>query len=339
MNEKEILDEAFGQLKRNTGITAKWNLLPQRGQEVAVDAELTMRINGKEIKMYAEVRRNVQPYQLDRFIQQAEKNQPLLVVAEQIYPGMKELLRQNGIGYLDVGGNIYLQVGHQLVWIEGQKPTRPKDTTTNRAFTRAGLQVVFYILQHPDAINDPYRKLAQRTAVALGNIGYIIDGLAIAGYVLQLDKKRKKLVKRTALLDRWIEGYRDTLKPALHLGNFRLTNVDPFHDLKILVGTKELTVWGGEPAAEALTNHLKPGILTAFTELPKATLMITWKLVPDTEGNVRLYRKFWKDQEWDDQKVAPPLLIYADLTLTGDPRNIETANLIYHQYLEKNELE
>jgi hypothetical protein len=32
------------------------------------------------------------------------------------------------------------------------------------------------------------------------------------------------------------------------------------------------------------------------------------------------------------------LLVYADLTLTGDPRNIETGNLIYHQYLE-NELE
>ena len=339
MNELDILDEAFGQLKRNTGITAEWNLLPQRGLEETVDAELTIRIDGKEIKVYAEVKHYVQPYQLDRFIRQSEKNQPLLVIAERVYPGMKELLRQNGIGYLDVAGNVYLHVGDQLIWIEGQKSTKPKNAITNRAFTRAGLQVVFYLLQHPDAINDPYRRLAEHTGVALGNIGYIIDGLKLAGYILELDKKRKKMVKKGVLLDRWIEGYRDVLKPTLHLGNFRLTDINMFYDREGLIGRIENTVWGGEPGAEILTHHIHPGVLTTYTGAEKKALMQTWKLIPEPAGNIHLYHKFWKDQLWDDQKIVPPLLLYADLILTGDPRNIETGNLIYHQYLEKNELE
>jgi hypothetical protein len=337
VNEKDILTEAVEQLTRNTGITAYWNLLPQNAQDNGVDAELTMTIDGKEIRMFVEVKRTVQPYQLNRFIEQAVNNNPLLVVAEQVYPGMKEMLREKGIGYLDAAGNIYLNIGDKLIWIEGQKPIK-KETTTNRAFTRAGLQTVFYLLQHPEAINDPYRQLAERTGAALGNIGYIIEGLDNADYILQVDKKRKKLVKRKELLDRWIEGYRDTLRPALHLGNFRLTNADGYYDRDRLIGQVEQTVWGGEPAAEVLTDHLQPGILKAFTELGKTTMMQNWKLIPDAKGNIQLYRKFWKDAEWDEQKIAPPLLVYADLTLTGDPRNIETGNLIYHQYLE-NELE
>ena len=333
MNETEILTEAVEQLTRKTGITADWNLLPQNTRDHGVDAELTMRIDGVEIRMFVEVKRTVQPYHLDRFIKQAVANKPLLVVAEQVYPGMKEMLREKGIGYLDAAGNIYLHIGDKLIWIEGNRP-KQKETTTNRAFTRVGLQMVFYLLQHPEATNNPYRQLAERTGAALGNIGYIIDGLETAGYILQVDKKHKKLVKRKALLDRWVEGFRDTLGPALFLGNFRLTTADRFYDRDRLIGQAEHTVWGGEPAAEILTHHLQPGILKAFTELEKTTLMQAWKLIPDAKGNIQLYRKFWKDPQWDEQKIAPPLLVYADLTLTGDPRNIETANLIYHQYLE-----
>lgn len=338
MNENDILTEAVGQLTRTTGITADWTLLPAHTRDYGVDAELTMKIDGKEIRLFVEVKRIVQPYHLDRFIKQAAANNPLLVVAQQVYPGMKERLREKGIGYLDAAGNIFLHIGDKLIWIEGQKPIAQKPATTNRAFTRAGLQTVFYLLGHPEAINDPYRQLAERTGVALGNIGYIMDGLQTAGYILQVDKKHKKLVKGKELLDRWIEGYRDMLRPALLLGNFRLTNADKFYERDRLIGLVKDTVWGGEPAAEILTHHLQPGILKAYTALEKTTVMQNWRLIPDAKGNIQLYRKFWEDPTWDQQHIAPPLIIYADLTVTGDPRHLETAALIYHQYLQ-NELE
>jgi hypothetical protein len=338
MNEKDILAEAVEQLTQKTGITADWNLLPQTNRDQGVDAEFIINVNGKEIRMFAEVKGTLQPYQLTRIIQQAENHHPLLVVAEQIYPVMKEMLRKKGIGYLDTAGNIYLHAGDHMIWIDGQKPNKQKEPTANRAFTRIGLQAVFYLLQHPEAINDPYRQLAERTGAALGNIGYIIDGLEAAGHILQLDKNRKALVKRKTLMDRWIEGYRDTLRPALYLGNFRLANANTFYDREGMIGRAANTVWGGEPAAEILTHYLQPGVLIAYTAAGKLTLMQNWKLIPDTKGNIHIYRKFWEDPKWDEQHIAPPLLIYADLILTNDPRNMETGNLIYHQYLE-NELE
>lgn len=64
------------------------------------------------------------------------------------------------------------------------------------------------------------------------------------------------------------------------------------------------------------------------------TMMRNWTLIPDPKGNIQIYRKFWKDPNWDQQHLAPPLLIYADLVVTGDSRNLNTASLIHHQYLE-----
>ncbi|HMF76515.1 MAG TPA: type IV toxin-antitoxin system AbiEi family antitoxin [Bryobacteraceae bacterium] len=32
--------------------------------------------------------------------------------------------------------------------------------------------------------------------------------------------------------------------------------------------------------------------------------------------------------------LAPPLLVYADLMATGDPRNLETAKILYEQFLK-----
>jgi len=338
MNENEIIGEAVRQLTLHTGITAQWQLPPETGKDRGIDAIMTINAGNKEVFVLVEVKRTVQPYQIDGFIRQAQDQHPLMVVAEQIYPGMKELLRENKIGYLDGAGNIYLQAGDQLIWIEGRKPVKQKEPATNRAFTRVGLQAVFYLLQNPEAINDPYRKLAESTGAALGNIRHILEGLRTAGYILPVDKKQARLIKRRPLRDRWIEGYRETLKPALHLGNFRLKDPNDFYDRDRLIGKVEETVWGGEPAAETLTHHLQPGILTLYTRLAANLILREWKLIPDPKGNIQIYRRFWNDSEWDIQHIAPPLLIYADLLMTGDPRNQETAALLHHEYLA-NELE
>ncbi|GAC1600817.1 MAG: hypothetical protein NVS3B8_12880 [Chitinophagaceae bacterium] len=47
-----------------------------------------------------------------------------------------------------------------------------------------------------------------------------------------------------------------------------------------------------------------------------------------------MYKKFWKDDFTDPEPFAPPLLIYADLLLTDDPRCRETAEMIYNQFLK-----
>ena len=94
------------------------------------------------------------------------------------------------------------------------------------------------------------------------------------------------------------------------------------------------TWWGGEPAGELFTNYLKPVVLTLYTLETKNEIIKHYRLIPDPNGNVKVYRKFWK---YDDENTitVPQLLIYTDLMNTGDYRCIETAQKIYNDLLKE----
>jgi len=56
-------------------------------------------------------------------------------------------------------------------------------------------------------------------------------------------------------------------------------------------------------------------------------------LLPNPNGEVAIYKPFWKNQE---NRTVSPLLIYAQLMYSGNDRNIETAKLIYDEYIKPN---
>jgi len=333
MNEDDIVNNALIQLNQKAGLAGCW--MPANAE---LDGEMDLSFENKKLHLYIEVKNELRNHQLPRLIEMARKYQPLMVVADRIFPTLKEILRENKIGYLDGAGNIYVNTPEQLIWLDGNKHTEAVKPLTNRAFTKTGLRTVFYLLLHQDRINWPYRDLATATNVGLGNINNIITGLKEAGFILPVNKKEVILQNKKALLDRWIAGYRETLKPALHLGNFRFWNDKNFTERENLPIKTGETIWGGEPAAEWLTNYLNPEILTIYTEEKRAALVPKWKIMPAENGNIRFYEKFWHDGEMDDQIVVPPLLVYADLMITDDPRCVETAEMIYEKYL-KNEFE
>lgn len=324
--ELEIVNEAIEQLQRETDIKAEW--LPR---EKEIGGELTLYINGNRFHAFAEVKRELRQHNLDTILKYASKYAPFMVVAEHIFPTIKEQLRTEGIGYLDRAGNIYVNHGNTYLWIDGLKPVKKIKQVANRAFTKAGLKTVFYLLLHPEAINLPHRQLAAKTQTALGNIANILEGLKEAGFILQLNKQEKMLHNKKALLARWIDGYRETLKPALHVGNFTFWRKDTHWEE--LPGTANTNFWwGGEPAAEWLTRNLQPKELTLYTD-NKAPLVSAWTIIPKENGELKIYQKFWQDEEDQFNRFVPYLLIYADLMITDDPRCIEAARIIYNQHL------
>lgn len=322
------MEEAFTQLERNTGIRSSWNY-----QDAEVDGEADLIIEGRQFHAYLAIKREVRQYQLENLLNQAKRFQPFMVVAQDIFPTIKEQLRAEKVAYLDTAGNIFINREGTYLWIEGHKKAKKNKIVTNRAFTKAGLKVVFYMLLEPDAINMPYRQLAERTDVALGNIQNVLQGLKDAGFILQIDKQRRMLHNKKALLRRWIDGYRETLKPALHIGNFRFWNKEAAHHWGELVFPEHVTaVWGGEPAAAMMTNYLNPQQLTLYTNT-KNTLVPKWRLMPAEDGELHIYEQFWQWPEQQRGMTAPPLLVYADLLITDDPRCAETAQMIYEKFL------
>ncbi len=264
-----------------------------------------------------------------------------MLVTDFVNPKMAERLKEMNVAFIDLAGNAYINNAPIYIYIRGNKPVEkpagilvPKPT---RAFQATGLKVVFGFLIKPDLIQAPYRVIAEITNVALGTVGWVINDLQAHGFLLDEGKKRR-LIRKKELLDMWVEAYPEKLKPKLFLGRYQTRNKNWWRNAEI---RNYAAMWGGEVAAAKITNYLKPYTTTIYTlEIP-ALLLLENQLKKDTDGNVELLKRFWMpgltpEGQNDEKKhgdCVPYLLVYADLIATADHRNIETAKIIYDEYL------
>ncbi len=103
------------------------------------------------------------------------------------------------------------------------------------------------------------------------------------------------LVNRVKLLDKWVDAYTQRLKPSLLVGHYKLMKELDIRDWQEWPLTGPETSWGGEPAADLLTDHLQPAYLTLYTRQTKTDVMKQFKLLPTQPGAepvVSVYRKF-----------------------------------------------
>ena len=116
------------------------------------------------------------------------------------------------------------------------------------------------------------------------------------------------------------------------IGRFRNLNEQDFTNWKSLHLQENKTMWGSEPAADILTNYLRPAELTLYTIESRNELMKQYRLVPDEKGTVVAYKKFWNTEV--QGTTVPALLVYADLVNINDRRSLETAKKIYDEYIQ-----
>jgi hypothetical protein len=63
-------------------------------------------------------------------------------------------------------------------------------------------------------------------------------------------------------------------------------------------------------------------------------LVVDHKLRADPKGEIEVLETFWDFPPTDNRPdVVPPLLVYADLLATMDPRNHETARIIHEEQI------
>ncbi len=320
--EREVVHIALENLHHTAGIEGFWY------ETGPLEGGLDLIINGTKHTFVVEVQREVRTHQLRQIEDFFHRHENFMLVANRIFPKIKEELRQKEIPYIEANGNFFLKRGDIFLFVDTQKNIDIERNKGNRAFTKTGLKVLFYLLQHKEAINLTQRELAEKTDVGLGNIPQVIDGLKDTGYLIPLNNKNYVWENRAALIERWIAEYGTVLRPKLRRDKYTLKG--PWQDVKF---NKNLTVWGGEPAADILTNHLRPEKFLIFTRETRMDLIKNYRLIPDKNGEIEVLEMFWKHQ---NEKTVPPLLVYADLILEGGKRNKETAEKIYHEYIQPN---
>lgn len=316
----DIAQKALDALSQTVGIQA---IFKEKGP---LDGVLKFDLNGLTYTFTVAIKNELRTHQLHHIEDYCHKYEHFLLIANRIFPNTKEELRHKEIPYLEATGNFYFKKEGLFLFVDTQKSIEVEKNKGNRAFTKTGLKVLFHLLQHKEAIHLSQRKLANLTSVALGNIPLVIDGLKETGYLIPLNKKAFVWENRKALLERWITEYATVLRPKLAKERYTLKR--NWHEIKFHTAK---TVWGGEPAADLLTHHLRPEKFLIYTKENRIALMKNYQLIPNKEGEIEVLEMFWNENEGES---APPLLVYADLLLEGGKRNKETAEKIYHEYIE-----
>ena len=327
MNNKEIINKAINQFHKETDL----NIIPLFNKR---ETEVELIDKDIHIKFQAEVKNFINKgmlgllkNQLDQF-----KNIPILITTY-LNPELAETIRKLEINYLDTAGNAFIKEWPLYIDIRGKKLEKgdiPKNII-GRAFQPAGLQIIYALLCNPNLEKNNYREIADLTNTGLGTVQIAFKDLERQGYIIDLGKQGKKIINKEGLMKKWVLQYPDKLKPKYFFGrytkdeNFNLENLD----IRKFGG-----LWGGETAAAKLTNYLKPFIHTIYIGGKVGEFIIKNRLRKNQNGNIEIVKKFWEFTE--DNDIVNPILVYADLLATGDPRNIETADILYEKEIAQN---
>lgn len=328
MKETEIVSRAVEKLLKVAEIEATW----KENATNEFDGIITFNMKDVKITLNALIKKELRKHQLNLL----EELKNPIIIAERIFPNIKRELRDKNVAYLEANGNIYLKTNNFFLWLETQKPVPTKKEKGNRAFTKTGLKVLFHFLVDEELVKLTYRQIANITDVALGNVNNIFNGLKETGFLLKLNKNEFILNNKKELLQKWATAYKETLQPTLEVGRFRFADEKNFIHWRNIKLQKGKTWWGGEPAGDLQTNYLRPGEITLYTTETRNELMKNYRLIPDPEGDVVVYKKFWNDELRNENDAVPLLLTYVDLVNTRDKRCLETAEMVYKKYVEPN---
>lgn len=332
IRETELLDKAIASLKKNTGQSIE---IRHFYESRDIDATGELRTESGAIPLAIEIKTRITNAILSTLVYKFNQVVPDhgLLVADYINPIMAERLKAMDIWFLDTAGNAYIKALPIYIFIKGNKAIEQQmPKALIRAFSPAGLKVIYVLLCHPELVNATYRDLAQKANVALGTVGWVMKDLIDMEYIIDMGTRGRRLKNKKKLLQRWLIAYPEQLRPKQEAGRYRAP--DPNWWQKADLSNLQ-ACWGGEVAADKLTHYLKPETITVYVpEKQGLKLRVTHKLRKDPDGDIELLNAFWDvENETNQTDIVSPILIYADLMASGDPRNIETARMIYDQEL------
>jgi len=324
----EILKIAIEKINALIGIECKVLKEEVRVMDRLIDAEIVIYQGNLEKKYYAEIKKKIVPDNIPRILEQTNNTKDLIFFADYITPTAKEMLRVNNIPYADTAGNMYLRNQNIYILIQTNKTNRNKLKTNTKAFNKAGLKVIYQFLINPEILNKPYRFIGEKAKVTIATVGVVLKDLLKEKYIIQTNDKVYRFQKRENLFTEWVREYNRNLRPKLKKKRYRWLNKNKnWRKVKL----PDKTYWGGANAAEKLTEYLIADKIDIYTDLQFEEVMKELKIIPDNQGDITVTEIFWKNQ---NAQQIDPILIYADLLNQTNTRYLETANIIYTNYVQ-----
>jgi len=340
--EIDLLKRALQALANTTGLVGKiTDQEPLVGPNRRPDATIEIEAQGHRFEYLVEIKRTIDRVVLLANVkaQLREAGDQGLLITDHMTPVMANRCRTElDLQFVDTNGNAYLRQPGLYVFVKGEQPADgPAQLGARGGGTAAALRVVFTLICNQQLLNAPYREIVAAAGVALGTVGWVFFDLEGRGLTIG-NKGQRRLVNLNQLINEWTATFPLKLRPKLNRQRFRAENIDWWKNVK-LRGVPAW--WGGEIAANKLTNYLNPTTFTIYVDphyraelLRDLVAKHRVRLRADPKGDIEILDRFWNLPETPhNPDCTPPLLVYADLMATLQPRNIETAALVRDKLL------
>ena len=248
---------------------------------------------------------------------------PIMLIVGDISPQNLMKFADEGFNVLDHAGNCYINIPPLYILITGQKLVKPKETV-KKVFNDSAIKLIFYFLLDKSNIAKPYRKIVEETGFSIGTVKNVIEKMTLRHHIIKTSKGRV-LMDWRKLLDDWQVAYNQTLKPKLFLNKMTLVKPERIKNWKDTKLPQD-ACWGGESGANLTDGYLIPEIHTIYTGGDSNEIIRTSRILPSSEGEILVYKKFWTGIE--ENHIAPKILIYADLMGTANSRCLDAAKRI-----------
>ncbi|MDI6807438.1 MAG: type IV toxin-antitoxin system AbiEi family antitoxin [Candidatus Eisenbacteria bacterium] len=332
---QEFLLDALDAFRRETHLNVERCQGDIAADGRQIDTMIRLKAQQREIRFCVEMKTGVTDTVIGRLAHQFEEySGKWLVVTPHVPQRLARKLRDLNIQFMDTVGNAYINEPPIFIFINGNKPQRRLQLTSEEGMLgRAGLHVVFALLCKRELENAPYRDIAEVADVALGTVAAVVKDLLRQGYMIEKQEGGRKLTRKKELLDKWTIAYAERVRRKTLIGRYTAIRPEFWQDVDLVPYDAQ---WGGEVAADRMVHYVRPEIVTIYARRPLNDLLLALKLRKNQEGHVELRQRFWKFELNELRRdLVPPLLVYADLLATADVRNVETARMIYNEYLQK----
>jgi hypothetical protein len=335
-----LLIQAAEVLAKNTQL----NVITRQGK-AEVDGWLTIACAEQRYEWTVETKSRLTRPILAKlmFQDQVLGNGESVIVAPYINDNLAGLCREKQVNFIDLAGNAYLCRPPLFIDIRGQKPLPEHQSQltrqlTGKAFQPKGMKLVMMLLLKPELVTQPMRVMAEEAEIALGTVKQVLDDLKQHSFILNKGKGRTTLAEPDLLLTRWLDAYPHNLAAKLKQALYVADDLTAIRQADL---AQYGALWGGEVAADAYTHYLQPKTHFIYAEQhTQKTLLKTFRLRRLRAGESEEHAINMVEPPVAIEKLkgpkpgmTMPLLVYAELLTSNDPRNLETAKRLYRDYL------
>lgn len=357
MNDhKERLDEYLARLKALPFVEEA--RVERLETQQRWDAVLRLRVDGEAHRLRVEHKRapRLNHALLEAFLARVKRygDTRWILFAPYVTAPIADRLREKEVNYIDLAGNCYLAIdrGH-VALIVGR---RPPDRTDGPPTGPVRYKVLFALLARPQTTRTTVRDIAHQAGVGKTVVAVTLKRLEEEGLIAQAETKTI-LLRPRELLDRWVTGYLDVLRPKLLAGHYRAADRDPAgledrieQALKGLGRIPRTTkvgedrtgggaiaawAWGGAAAAFRLIGHYRGEQTALHMDHRPADLARRLQLLPARAGEIAILGTPGPlAYEGAAPKTVHPLLVYAELLTVHDGRAQEAAAEVRDRFLK-----